>query len=111
MQNLTHDPEYDRALRSLAILYVRFERLLYVDYMRGITLLSTWLIPALEERKPCNTGATRLDSAWYECDSYVVQRLSQIWRLDYYGVRCLLAWAKCEVEKNDPSNPQTSFPF
>jgi hypothetical protein len=109
MQFETTDEHFTRAIRLLAVLYVKYHTEMYISYMAATIACSRWLIPDYEERVLTRTVYPTghiVRWGWYE-----INELSRIWKLDAGGVIAALSWAREEVDKHDPSSPQKTLPF
>jgi len=109
------DEAYERGLRLLAILYVKENHEMYINYMARTKAFSNWLLPGYDDEDEYSLlryhSIHSLPPMFAYGVSYEHQQLCRIWRLDMGGVVALLNWAREEIDKHAASYPQASLPF
>jgi len=111
--------EHERALRLLAVLYLKENTAMWINYMERTKAFSRWLIPDYgdyEEYYPSfshikDTTNTIPKDYHHTLHSYELQQLAHIWKVYPADVWCLLMWAREEIDKHAASYSQASLPF
>lgn len=98
--------DYEKALRILAVLYVRYQTDSYINHMQLARACAEWLLPSSDSCQRKGEAGLAKKFSHYE-----IQQLSALWKIDYGYCYELLEWAVREIERHDSQYPQTSFSF